>query len=114
MPSVILELITSTILIGTVIKYVKKKWKNKPDIYGRYCICYTKGNKPGEFTYIPWITRTYKNEDEFEYEEKELAKLAHNPIENHYFRNQGIIGFSVIDLEDGCELYWVRLHDKKY
>jgi len=104
----ILELIVGFILLGSSSAgyYSLKK---KENIYGRFCICYTKGIRANEFVYIPWLTRVYNTEDEYEYEETELIKLAHNSDANSYFREQGIDGFAIIDLSDGRENYWTRL-----
>jgi hypothetical protein len=112
MPTVILELITGTVLIGSMINYVARKRQTKdPDFFGRFCICYTKEDRFNNFTYIPWITRTYKTEDDMLFEAKELAKLANNSSANSYLREQGFEGLSIIDLEDGREWYWSRLQN---
>lgn len=106
MPSIILELIAGTALLGLLLGY--KKEEKSSQIFGRFCVCYTKGDR-NNFTYIPWISRTYATEEELNHEETELAKLAQDPEANSYFREQGFEGFAIIDLDDGHEFFWTRL-----
>ena len=110
MVSVVLELFAGITLIGALMEYQRKKTqKQKPQIYGRFCICYTKGDHFSKFTYVPWITRVYKTSEDLEYEEKSLCEIALNKDKNVYFRERGFSGFAIIDLETGYEMYWCTL-----
>jgi len=107
MVSVVIELFAGIVLLGTLVGYQRNKPK-KVENFGRFCICYTKGKHPG-FTYIPWISRTYRTEEDLNFEEGELATIALDKDKNSYFREQGFTGFAVIDMATGDEMYWCAL-----
>jgi hypothetical protein len=114
MGSIVIELFVGITLIGSLLGYKRQKDKKQqeqelPTVYGRFCICYTKGERPKEFTYIPWMTRLYKTEQDLDDEEGELARLALDKDKNSYFREQGVTGFAVVDVSTGDEIYWCRL-----
>jgi len=112
MTTVVLELITGIVLIGTMIKYKLKKPDKEdpePEIYGRYCICYAKGNPPGEVVFIPWKSCVYQTEDEYEKGEEEVVKLSLDRRKNRKLREQGITGIAIIDMSDAREQFWCTL-----
>jgi len=99
MPDILLFI--SILMVGSIL-HIKANRKN---IFGRFRICYVYST--GE--YVPWITRVYNTEEEYEYEERELAKIACNKDMNSYFRYQGVMAFAIINLVDNKEIYWIRL-----
>jgi len=109
MTSVIFDLFLGTVVIGLITKYIKKRNQNTPSSYGTFCICYTKGTDPTCFSYITWLNKTYKTEEEYKAGEENLVKLALNKEENKYYREKGISGFAIIDMKDGYERFWCLL-----
>lgn len=106
------------VVIGGIVTGITA-WRNRKTrpspldgIYGHYCVCFTKGKNPSEFTYIPWISRIYETEEEWLFEEEQLMSMSLNPEKNTYWREQGINGIAVIDLVDGNDCLWVSLREK--
>ena len=110
MVSVIFELLIGITLLGSLVGYRHKKKKKKKEEkpYGTFCICYTKGT-PHNPTYTTWTSVTYATEKEYNYEEKQLCKLALNKDANKYFRDEGISALAIINMENGTEEFWCTL-----
>jgi hypothetical protein len=112
--SVVIEGIAAAIITFGVVKYYKKDPTKDEEkkIHGNFCVCFTKGTHSKGLTYIPWISRNFKTEEEYEQECTQVAEIALNPTANKYFRDEGINGFAFVDLSDGTEMMWISLREE--
>lgn len=92
----------SFILISTtsLSSYFFLKQKSNTN-YGTFSFCLIKEND----TLISKCVTTYKTEDEYEFDLQKIIKIARNKIDNFKFRKKGIVGFSMIDMKTGDEIF---------
>ena len=73
--------------------------------FSHYAVCFTFGGVEKRL----WIKKKYSTEKEWEIDEKELVNICLSPSKNSFFRDMGAEGISVIDMDNGREVRWVRL-----
>jgi hypothetical protein len=58
---------------------------------------------------IPFVTKEYKNFDDADWDEEQLAHIALDLEKNRFFRDIGITGFSLVEPQTGREFFYIRL-----
>ena len=97
-----LEIIAGFTLLGLIAKYKK----TEKEVYGTYCLCYTKDKHA---TYVPHKTITCETLDEYETETEKIVRLAFDQDKNVFLKEKGVTGIALVNLDDGREEYWCML-----
>lgn len=97
---VILEAVLSTVIVSATI-YLVNKVKNRVSKYGKFLIYFTKQDQA-----IPWVAKEYNTEDEFIFDEKNIASIAMNPDKNKIFSMIGMDGIGAYNINEKRDEYW--------
>ena len=88
-------------------------WKNyyrKPIIV--YTIFVGRGKHPN-FTYYPLLIKKYKNNEEYERDEKQIREITGNPLKNYFLRDAGITVINIVDKKNNLDIFSTVLNKWK-
>lgn len=86
--------------------FSRKKYKEK--IFLQSCLVENRNEKEN---FIPFFSDYYEKIEDFEHIEEIFFEIALDPEKNKFFRDNGIIAFSILEEKSGLEFF--RVHLKK-